>query len=71
VQLEHKWDIVDAVSRSPLLHEPTIRRGIQLAEVERLLIARSELPVQERERLIEAARELAGVFDRLGRRETT
>jgi hypothetical protein len=63
---EHKWDLVDAVSRSPLLAPPRIRPGIDLADVERRLLASEDLPASDRERLIGAVRELAEVYGRLG-----
>jgi len=66
MELEHKWDLVDAVSRSPLLAGPTIRPGIDLADVERRLLASEDLPASDRERLIGAVRELADVYGRLG-----
>jgi hypothetical protein len=66
MELEHKWDLVDAVSRSPLLAGPTIRPGIDLADVERRLLASEDLPASDRERLIRAVRELADVYSRLG-----
>jgi hypothetical protein len=63
---EHRWDLVDAVTRSPLLGPPQIRPGIDLATVERRLLATDELPAAERERQIKSFRELADVFSRLG-----
>jgi hypothetical protein len=63
---EHRWDLVDAVSRSPLLGPPRIRPGIDLAAVERRLLATDELPAAERERLIGVVRELADEYARLG-----
>jgi hypothetical protein len=63
---EHRWDLVDAVSRSPLLGPPRIRPGIELAAVERRLLVTDELPAAERERLLESVRELADVVERLG-----
>jgi hypothetical protein len=63
---EHKWDLVDAVSRSPLLLPPRIRPGIDLADVERRLLATDDLPASDRERLVDAVRELADVYGRLG-----
>ena len=62
---EHKWDLVDAVSRSPLLQPPRVRPGIDLAAVEQRLLAADELPVAERERLIASVRELADVLARI------
>ena len=62
---DHRWDIVDAVGRSPLLVAPQIAPGIELADVERALLAADGLPAVERERLIASARELADVFVRL------
>jgi hypothetical protein len=66
MELEHKWDLVDAVSRSPLLAPARIRPGIDLADVERMLLASEDLPASERERLVGAVRELADVYGRLG-----
>lgn len=66
MESEHKWDLVDAVSRSPLLAPPTIRPGIDLADVERRLLASEDLPASDRERLIGSVRELAEVYGRLG-----
>lgn len=66
MELEHKWDLVDAVSRSPLLVPPSIRPGIDLADVERRLLASEDLPASDRERLIGAVRELAEIYGRLG-----
>ncbi len=63
---EHKWDLVDAVSRSPLLGPASIRPGIDLADVERRLLASQNLPASDRERLIGSVRELADVYGRLG-----
>lgn len=63
---EHKWDLVDAVSRSPLLAPASIRPGIDLADVERRLLASQNLPASDRERLIDSVRELADVYGRLG-----
>ena len=62
--LDHKWDLVDAVSRSPLLGTPQIAPGIELAEVERILLDTDALPAAEKERLIASARELADVYVR-------
>jgi len=66
MELEHKWDLVDAVSRSPLLGPSTVRPGIDLADVERRLLASEDLPASDRERLIAAVRELAAVYSQLG-----
>jgi hypothetical protein len=63
---EHRWDLVDAVSRSPLLGPPQVRPGIDLAVVERRLLAAEDLPAADRERLLDCVRELADVFSRLG-----
>ena len=63
--LDHKWDLVDAVSRSPLLGTPQIAPGIELAEVERILLGADGLPAAEKERLIASVRELADVYVRL------
>ena len=62
---EHKWDLVDAVSRSPLLQPPRVRPGIDLAAVEQRLLAADELSVAERERLVASVRELADVLARI------
>jgi hypothetical protein len=62
---EHKWDLVDAVSRSPLLAPARIRPGIDLADVERRLLASEGLPASDRERLIGSVRELAEMYGRL------
>ena len=63
---ERKWDLVDAVSKSPLLGPPVVRPGIDLADVERRLLSADGLSAAERERLITAVRELAEVYARLG-----
>lgn len=64
--IDHKWDLVDAVSRSPLFGTvPKVAPGIELAEVERLLLATAELAASEQERLIASVRELADVYVRL------
>lgn len=68
VHSEHKWDLVDAVSRSPLLGPPRIQPGIDLAALERRLLAANDLSASERERLIDSVRELADVSERLGER---
>jgi hypothetical protein len=60
--LEHKWDLVDAVGRSPLLGPATLPQGIDLAGVEQMLLRAEALPAADRERLIAAARELADVY---------
>jgi hypothetical protein len=65
---ERRWDLVDAVSRSPLLGPPRVRPGIDLAVVERRLLVAEDLSAAERERLIGSVRELADVFARLGTR---
>jgi hypothetical protein len=62
--LDHKWDLVDAVSRSPLLGTPQIAPGIELVEVERILLGADALPAAEKERLIASARELADAYVR-------
>ena len=61
MELEHKWDLVDAVSRSSLLGPPRLRPGIDMAAVEQRLLIADEVPVAERERLIGSVRELADV----------
>jgi hypothetical protein len=63
--MEHKWDLVDAVSRSPLLQPHWVRPGIDLAAVEQRLLAADDFPVAERERLIGSVRELADVWARI------
>ena len=50
----------------PLLAPPSIRPGIDLADVERRLLASEDLPASDRERLIGSVRELAEVYGRLG-----
>lgn len=65
MEREHKWDLVDAVSRSPLLGPTQVRPGIDLAAVEQRLVAADGLPASERERLIGSARELADVWARI------
>ena len=62
---KRRWDLVDAVSRSPVLSPARIRSGVTLSEVERLLLTTTALPVADRERLINSARELIDVYDRL------
>ena len=44
MQPEHKWDLVDAVSRSPLLGPPIIRPGIDLADGRASLLAADGFP---------------------------
>ena len=63
---ERKWDLVDAVSKSPLLGPPVVRPGIDLAAIERRLLSADGLSAAERERLIASVRELAEVYARLG-----
>ena len=63
--LEHKWDLVDAVSRSPLLTSPQVAGGVELAEVEKALLSADGISAAERERLIAAVRELAEIYVRL------
>lgn len=63
--LDHKWDLVDAVSRSPLLGTPQTAPGIELAEVERVLIGADGLSASEKERLLASVRELADTYVRL------
>ena len=62
---DNKWDLVDAVSRSPLLSAAQIAPGIELADVERMLLAADGMPAAEQERLITSVRELADVYVRL------
>ena len=59
---DRRWDLVDAVSRSPLLTSPQVAGGIDLAEIERALLAADGIAAAERERLIAAVRELAEVY---------
>ena len=49
----------------PLLGTPQIAPGIELAEVERILLGADGLSAAEKERLISSARELADVYVRL------
>jgi hypothetical protein len=58
------WELVDAVARSPLLQEPTVRAGVELADVERKLLDASDVDAVERERLLTATRELAAFAER-------
>jgi hypothetical protein len=53
------WELVEAVGRSPLLQQPSIEPGIELADVERALLAADDVEAVERERLLAATRELA------------
>jgi hypothetical protein len=57
-----RWDLIDAVSRSPLLGPPQLAQGIDLARVEQTLLSDGSLLAADRERLIAAARELAAVY---------
>jgi hypothetical protein len=57
-----RWDLVDAVSRSPLFGPPQLAHGIDLARVEQTLLRDRSLLAADRERLIAAARELAAVY---------
>ena len=65
--LDHRWDLVDAVSRSPLLGLPEMPAGIELADVEKALREADGLSAAERERLIASLRELASVYVQLAR----
>lgn len=58
------WELVDAVARSPLLQEPRVPRGVELAEVERMLLEADDVDAVERERLLTAAHELAAFAER-------
>jgi hypothetical protein len=58
------WELVDSVTRSPLLQEPRIGRGVELAEVERKLLEADDVDAIERERLLAAAYELAAFNER-------
>jgi hypothetical protein len=53
------WELVDAIGRSPILQAAHVPTGIELAEVERLLLAADDMDAVERERLLVAVRELA------------
>jgi hypothetical protein len=57
-----RWDLVDAVGRSPLFTPPQLEPGIDLASIEQVLLRDLQLRAAERERLIAAARELAAVY---------
>ena len=63
--LGNKWDLIDAVSRSPLLTSPQVAGGVELAEVEKALLSADGISAAERERLIAAVRELAEIYVRL------
>jgi len=63
--LDHRWDLVDAVGRSPLLGHSQVPSGIELVEVEQLLLGADGLSAAEQERLIASVRELAEVYVRL------
>jgi hypothetical protein len=58
------WELVDAVARSPLLQEPRVAPGVELAEVERKLLQADDVDAFERERLLAAVRELAAFAER-------
>jgi hypothetical protein len=63
--VEPNWELVDAVARSPLLGGAEIEPGIDLADVERALLATDCVAAADCERLVIAARELATAFRRL------
>ncbi len=63
--LERRWDLVDAVGRSPLLGSPQVPAGIELADVEQVLLTADGPSAAERERLIASLRELADAYVRL------
>jgi hypothetical protein len=58
------WELVEAVARSPLLQEPVVPRGIELADIERSLLATDDIDASERERLLDATHELAAYAQR-------
>jgi hypothetical protein len=60
--VEHRWDIVDAVSRSPLFNSAELAAGVDLAHVERFLLTTELISASELERLIDAVRELARIY---------
>jgi hypothetical protein len=62
-----RWDLVDAVGRSPLLNPAQLEPGIDLASVEQTLLGDLTLLAADRERLLNAARELAVVYRRIER----
>jgi hypothetical protein len=62
---EHKWELVNAVARSPLLSSPQVSQGIELAAVERILLETDELAAADRERLLHTTRELAKLYSAL------
>lgn len=66
-----RWDLIDAVGRSPLLTPPQVEPGIDLAFVEQALLRDLTLRAADRERLIAAARELAAVYRRVTSAEAT
>lgn len=66
-----RWDLVDAIGRSPLLGPPQLAAGVDLAAVEQALLADLTLIASERERLIAAARELAVVYRRVASAQAT
>ena len=63
--VDHQWDLVDAVGRSPLLGSAQVPPGIELREVEQALLAADEILAADRERLIASVRELAEAYVRL------
>jgi hypothetical protein len=62
--LEHRWDLVDAVRRSPLLGVAEVPPGIELADVERSLLDADGVSAAERERLLASLHELASAYVR-------
>jgi hypothetical protein len=65
-EADQSWEIVDAIARSPLLRKAQIEPGIDLADVERALLATDRLTAHECELFLVAARELARAYGRLG-----
>jgi hypothetical protein len=63
--VERNWEIVDAVARSPLFAEAEVEPGIDLAAVERALLATDRVAASDCERLVLATRELARTYRRL------
>jgi len=64
-EVERSWEIVDAVARSPLLSSAEVEPGIDLAAVERALLATDCVTASDCERLVLATRELARTYRRL------
>jgi hypothetical protein len=62
-----RWDLVDAVGRSPLFTPPQLEPGMDLSIVEEALLRDVRLLAADRERLIAAVRELANVYSALAK----